>query len=467
MTPSARDTATNGDGNSAKPDRRAVVGLTAVTVMQVLDLSMVRVAIPSIRSAFDARADMAAWIATSYILPYAVLTSLYGWMGDELGRRRLLLASVIISSVGACLSGLVPSLPLLIVGRLVQGMGAAGIFPLAMAMVSELFPANQRGRALGIWNSITGFTSVLGTLVAGPLVQELGWRSIFAVVMLVSILAIVLLRRLAPTPQDKAPLSALRNFDWGGVVLLGMAVTSFLIYLSSEPITGVPPLRDWRALVTTVLVFAGFILWERRSAHPFVSAGTFNHGGFGQASCGAGLREYVMGSLAFLMPLYLTDIRGLSAAPTGLLLTIQACALLATMQLGGRLADRLGSRRPAALGMALQAGGMVYLALLPSTAPLGMVISGMVAHGFSAGLALAALQAAAMRHVPRASLGAAAGVYRMIGVSGMVFGTTLSGAILQQGLNRTAAPVGAYHSVFWVIALAAFMSAAVGATLRG
>lgn len=466
MTGSLMEPASGEVEGAAWDTRAALIGLMVPSIMWVLDFSMIRVALPSIRSSFGARADLVAWIVAGYTVPSVILTPLYGRLGDGLGRRRLFLVGITVFLVGTCINLLATDLPFLLAGRVTQGVGAAGIFPLSMAMISQLFPASEQGKALGTWSSISGATSVVAMPLAGPLIDNLGWRAIFVPVLLVGLVALFFVWRQVPVMQGSAQPDFLRTFDWGGVTLLSSAMTSLLFCLSSRPITGVAPLQDWRLLAMTLLLFVSFILWERRLTKPFVSVDVFARKGFSQASFCAGAREFVMNGMVFLIPLYLTDVHGLGAASTGIMLTIHAVALLATMRLGGRLADRWGSRRPVVFGMSVQVGVMIYVALLSSTAGLGLVVMGLVVHGLGAGLALAALQRAAMRKVPQTQLGVAAGLYRMIGVSGMVLGATLGGVLLQWGLDRALLPIDAYHIVFWLIAPVALLGAIVGLTLK-
>lgn len=466
MNGSLREPASGEVERTAWETRVALVGLMVPSIMWVLDLSTIRVALPSIRSSFGARADLVAWIVVVYTMPSAVLTPLYGKLGDGLGRRRLFLVGITVFLVGTGINLLATDLSLLIVGRAIQGVGGAAIFPLTMAMISHLVPASEQGKALGTWSSISGATSVVATPLAGPLVDNLGWRVIFMPVLLVGLVALFLIRRQVPVMHDSTHQpDFLRTFDWGGATLLGGATTSLLLYLSSKPITGIAPLQDWRLLTMTLLFFGSFTLWERRLTRPFVDLGIFARKGFSQASFCAGAREFTMNGILFLMPLYLTDIHRLRAASIGTMLTVHAVALVATMRLGGQLADRWDSRRPVVFGMSVQVGVMICFALLSNTAALGLVVIGLVAHGLGAGLALAALQRAAMRKVPQAQSGMAAGFYRMIGANGIVLGATLGGVLLQWGLDRALLPIDAYHTVFWFIAPAALLGTIVGLTL--
>jgi MFS family permease len=239
-----------------------------------------------------------------------------------------------------------------------------------------------------------------------------------------------------------------------------------LFFLSSRPITGVPPLRDWRLLVVACLLFAAFVLWEKGQPDPFIAASVFAHLPFTQASLCAAARMAGNGAISFLVPLYLADIRGLNAAGIGLAAVVHSAALAVGMRLGGRVADRVGSRPLVALGLTVQVLILVYFALLSGAAWLALVNLGLVVHGLGAGLAQPALDRAAMGQIPRERTGAAAGLYSMIRFAGSMVGITLMGVLLQNGLDRGLAPLNAYHLVFACVAGLVTMGVVVGLRLR-
>jgi EmrB/QacA subfamily drug resistance transporter len=462
-------TSTSSGGCARAADRTApsaLVGLMMPFGMLVLNLSMIGVALPSIRDTYGADADLIAWVVTAYTLPFVILMPLYGRLGDSLGKRRLFMAGVVAFLLGTGINLLADRLPLLMLGRAIQGAGAAGISPLAIAMISELFPASERGGALGRWNSTGPAGSMVGGLLAGPLIGSLGWHAIFMPVLLVGLGALWGVWALVPTMESGARPRVMPTLDWGGALLLGMGITALLFYVSSKPITGIAPLQDWRLLALTLTLFLVFILWERRLTNPFVSLDIFSHGSFTRASLCVAVRMFTMSGATFLMPLYLVDVQGLNALATGLALMAHAAGLFPTMRLSGMLADRWGSRRPVLLGMSVQIGAMTAFALLSGSAPLGLAIMALVAHGLGAGLSLPALHRAALSGVPQRRIGVAAGLYSMIRFCGTVLGAALQGVLLQEALNRGYLTVDAYRACFWFIVGVALLGVTMALRLR-
>jgi MFS family permease len=422
---------------------------------------MFGVALPFIRDSFAAQADMTAWLVTAYTLPFVMFMPLYGRLGDGLGKRRLFTIGIAAFLVGTVVCLMADSIAMLIVGRAIQGFGTAGVNPLCIAIISELFPDKERGRALGTWSSTGPAISMLGPFLAGFLIDRWGWPAIFWPGILAACIAMFVVRgwvpRLAPKPQP----GFLLHFDWLGMFLLSGAILSLVSYLSSRTLTGVEPLQDWRLALLTVLFLAGFLGWERRYSRPLVPLHLFFANNFGRASLAAGVRMFLMSSEGFLIPLYVTDVHGLSAAGVGFMLTIHAGSLLVTVRFGGQMADAWSRRWPILFGFVIQTSIMGYFAFLPMDVPIWSVAAGLALHGMGAGLSLAVLHRLAMDEVPGELAGSAAGLYSMARFFGSIIGATLGGVVLATALARTSLPVEAYQIGFGFVALVGLLGIAI------
>jgi MFS family permease len=339
------------------------------------------------------------------------------------------------------------------------------MMPLAMAMISTIFPPTERGKALGTWSSVGPTTAFVGPLLAGFLVDHYGWRAAFAPPLLIGVIALVVVYKNVPAGLSKIEPGFLRSFDWLGVALLAGATTTLLFFLSSRPITGVAPLQDWRLGGTMALLFLLFWLWERRQRTPFVDLTLFQNRMFNLGSICGSLRMVIMAGQGFLIALYLVDVHGVSAANLGTMTMVSAGSMALIVRFGGQMADRWGSRWPTVLGIGGQGLVMVAFALLPASTSLWTIALLLAFYGQAAGFVLAALHRAAIGNISHAQMGAATGLYSMIRFAGAMIGTALCGVILQHYLDQGLAVIEAYQRAFLFLAAAALVGSLLGFTL--
>lgn len=449
-------------GAPAPWDLNAIlIGLMVPMSMMILNMTMFGVALPAIRNDFMAQADTVAWLVTAYTLPFVLFMPLYGRLSDGMGKRRLFSIGIIVFLVGTLVCLLSDNLTWLIVGRALQGIGTAGLNPLCIAVITEVFPSRARNKALATWSSVGPATGMLSPFMGGLLVDHFGWKSMFWLGLAAAVAALWAVNGRLPKLLPQAQPGFLRSFDWVGMGLLSGTITLLVAYLSSRALTGVEPLLDWRLAAGTLLFGLGFWGWERRHANPLIPFTLLKAPGFARTSLAAGLRMVLMSSEGFLVPLYMADVYGVSGSQLGILITLHAGALLLTVRVGGRLADRWSRRLPVSLGFAGQMAVMIYLANLPATVPIWVPALGIMAHGGAAGLSLAVLHRLAMDGVPVAQAGAAAGIYSMGRFFGSIVGTTIGGVVLTQARLLTDAPIDTYHIAFWcwsAVALLAVMT---------
>lgn len=443
------------DRTSGAARQQALIALMLAQLTVVADTTIINVALPTIRSHFAVPADLMVWVITMYSLPYVALMPLYGRLGDDLGIRRMLILGTSLFFIGTAVNLLAGTLPLLLLGRFIQGLGASGVVPLAIAMICRLFPIETRGRALGQWNSIGPVSSVTSSLLGGLIVDFLGWRFTFAVPAIAAVVTLYMVRRSLPKQAQARRTNALRDMDWVGVLLLSATLVMLLFYINSRTITRRAPLSDWRLLLSTLALMAAFVWHEHRASRPFTDLSILAQDPFRRASIASALRQVVMSGVSFLTPLFLADIKGLSATAIGMIVMVHAGALFPTMVLGGRATDRWGSRLPAALGLGVMAASILLIVF--SGPGLIWVIVGLLLNGLGAGTALPALHHAAMGSFEGGRGGSAAGLYSMVRFWGSMLGTALSGVLLQFLFDRGASTLAGYRVVFaCMIAIATF-----------
>ena len=411
---------------------------------------MFAVALPVVRDDFNLTADLAAWIATAFTLAFMVLMPVYGRISDDLGKRRLLLLGIAIFIGGTLMIIVSTSLVSLLIGRVLQGFGVAGILPLCLALITEVFPPHERGRAMGLWSTVGPMTGVFGPILAGFIVATWGWRASFVPSAIFAIIGLIVVYLMIPASARQISFKFISTFDWLGVGLFSAMLTSLLFYFSSRPITGVPPLQDWRLLGAAGLFLVAFGWVEHRKDNPFIKLHLLKNHPFMLASTCASLRMLELsGGIGFLLPLYLADIIELDPTLSGLFLMIFPAAMVLFVRLGGTLSDRQGSRVVVMIGFSVISMVMFALSQLSSDAPYWLLASLLFGAGVGAGLMLASLHRAALNDIPEADMGTSSGIYSMIRFMGSACGAVFGGILLQFYLDQPGStPVAAYKIVF-------------------
>ena len=440
-----------------------LIALMIPVGMATMNMSMFGVALPTVRDTFAVEADTTAWLLAAYSLPFVIFMPLYGKLGDSLGKARLFQSGIVFFFAGSVICLLAESLLQLLIGRILQGLGTAGYYPLCIAIIAERFPAEQRGRAMGTWSSVAPGASTLGPLLGGFAVDNFGWNYVFVPSLVVALIALWVAYLRVPS-QRPIRGEGLQAFDWLGAFLLGGALVCATFYLSSRTVTGVEPLRDWRLLAAAVGF--GLLFWRRegRAHRPLVNFALYRRKNFGVASLAAGCRMVIMHTANFLNVLFLTDVYGLNAIQLGLFATIFSGAIFATTQLGGHLSDRMHNRWLVGGSFAIQICALAALAMFPL--PLLGAAALMLTQALGGGVAMAALHRAAMEEIPMEESGSAAGLYSTARFGGGVVGATIAGVALQQALLFTPGPGEAYRLVFGGVAAISLASLAVALNLE-
>ncbi|MCA1754889.1 MAG: MFS transporter, partial [Spirochaeta sp.] len=242
-----------------------VAALMIPSLMVIMTMAMFAVAVPVIRERYNLGADAASWLLVAYSLPFMLCMPLYGRLGDAVGRKRLLTFGILFFLAGSLMLAFVQDFRFLLAARAVQGVGAAGVNPLSMALILEHVPSKSRGKALGTWNSVGPVAGILGPPTAGLLIDVVSWRVILLPAVVLGIFAVRRVSRGLPDVADRrSARSFLPRFDWVGVLLFYVAVISFVFFTSSRLLTGVAPFRDFRLAAVAALAALSFVVHEAR-----------------------------------------------------------------------------------------------------------------------------------------------------------------------------------------------------------
>ena len=438
-----------------------VIALMFPSSLMPMASSVMRVSSPLFREAFGLTAESLAWLSMSFSIPFMVLMPVYCRLSDIVGRRRLIMAGCALFIVGVLTSMFSPRFPILLLGQGIQGVGVAGMTPLGMAYISAIFQRHERGKALGTWSSVGPTVAFVGPLLAGLILSFWSWRTTFSLSLFVGILALAVVIFTIPSGYSTIKPEMWRRFDWVGVLLLACTVISFFAFLSSRPVTGVPPLQDWRLAFLVVLFLILFVWREKKASTPFIELDLFRIRSFRLASVGATLRMITMGCTGLLMPLYLADLHELQGATLGVMLMVMPAAMSLMVRFGGLIADRWGIRRPLLIGFSSQVFVLAGFYGLPANATLWSLALVLVFHGLGVGTMLAALHRTALLDVGEGQANIAAGMYSLVRFVGVAIGTTTAGVLYQQFHTGGIPVLQAYQFTFLCFVIAPSIGLAI------
>jgi len=326
----------------------------------------------------------------------------------------------------SALCGLAPSIAMLILFRALQGLGAAMILSSALAILTQTFPPSQRGRVLGLQVLMVYVGSMTGPTLGGWLTDQFTWRAIFYINVPIGLTALVLSAKFIPWVK---PAKKPERFDFPGAALFLATFSLLLIALNQGHTYGWTSSYIVWMFVAAALLLAIFLLVESRTGSPLLDLGLFRVPTFSLSATSAICNYMAMFSIAFLMPFYLIQGHGLSSSSAGLLMTVQPVLVVISGPVSGAISDRVGTRLPAMLGMALLAVAMYLLSRLGPTSSLLQIETAIGTAGMGIGIFVAPNSSTMMGSAPKHRQGIAAGVVATARNIGMVLGIGISGAI--------------------------------------
>ncbi|QDZ41966.1 MFS transporter [Corynebacterium sp. sy039] len=403
----------------------------------MVDQTIVAVATPDIKTALDADYNQTIWFTSAYLLTFCAPLLLSGRLGSYLGLRKLFISGVSIFTLGSLLCALSHTPLQLILARAIQGLGAALILPQSMTIIAHVFPAHQRGKAMGIWGAVAGVGSLIGPLAGGAILEWTSWHWIFLVNVPVGIIAVILTARWVPalTPD---PTHSSQAMDIPGSLLsiLGLGLT---VYGLQEG-----EVRDWDS--TTALIIASgiailglFIYAETKVSHPLLPLRLFRYKNFGKTAIAITTMGFGITGFAVPFMLYAQSIRHWSPIESGLLLLPMALAAAILAPVVGKLID---AHHPALITLigysAMSLGSFALGALLDIDTSLVLLIGVLVVLGIGNAFVWAPTSAVALRNVPQEDAGIGSGVYNTFRQLGAVIGSAATGALMQNRLAHVA-----------------------------
>ena len=437
----------------------ALAGMGAF--MSALDIVVVATALPTMRAHLGASLADLEWTINAYSLVFGCLMLTGAALGDRFGRRRMYVTGLLTFVAGSAFAALAPSTGVLIAARAVQGGGAALLLPLTLTLISDAFPADKRGAAIGIWGALTGLGVASGPVLGGAVVQGLSWQWIFwinvPVGLAVAALSAVRLR------ESRGPRSQL---DLTGMVLAGAGLFALTWAPVRAPGAGWASAEVIGSLSAGVVLIGAFLAWERRTRYPMLPLAYFRLRGFATANAVIFFQFIsVIGSLFFITQLFQIGL-GYSPLQAGLRILVWMAAPMVVSPVAGALADRIGNRPFMVAGLVLQATGLAWLAAVtqPGTG-YGTLVAPLVVAGVGIGIGFPTVANAVTGSVPPEGVGLAVGTNNALNALGGVFGIAILAAVFAaHGSYATPASfITGFRPAEWTAAAAAAVGVAAAA----
>ena len=447
------------------PRGAALALLTSSMFLIVLDGAMVNLAASTIRDGLGLTAAELAVVANSYLITVAGLTLLGGRLADVLGGRRMFLVGMSVYVVASALCALAVNGPVLVLGRIGQGLGAAMTVPAALSLVLLIYTtAAERTRALGIWGAVAGSGSLVGVFAGGMLTEMFGWPSVFwAPVPLGIVAAIVVSRTIPPLPGSPG------RFDLAGALSVTAGISALALGSVNASEIGWTAPATLLALTAGVAAIGVFVAVERRSPHPLVPLGVFRRVPVSIATSVMMLIGGTLISLFFFLPLYQQDVLGMGALETGLAQIPLAVMIIVGSALAPLLTRLVGLPRALPGSLTVLLAGLLWIAVAPTTAFTWQHIGAFLLIGLGLGLGLVNGMAMAVRDSAEGESGLLSGLVNTAqSLGGAVGLAVLAGIALTVDaagqISFTAAFLGAAGLATLAIALSAVAALATRRT---
>lgn len=424
-------------------DWRVMAALMVGIALSPLNVMFTSVALPTMRTEFAVTVEQATWIGTAYFIPSVALMPFQTQLGQRWGTRRIYALGLLILSAGAFLTALAPNFGWLLAARAVQGIGWSALYPLALILIRQKFPSGRQGEMVGLWESSVGLMTIISPVIAGFLVEYLGWQALFVVTGVVAVGG-ALLTLVAIPPGEQRSSSAPLDVGWTSVLGLTLALILTLLAVARRN----PPL-----LIVSLLIW---LAWGWLARGSTISAVLVNRR-FMTASLAANIRMLVAIAALTALPLFFEDVQGLSPSLVGSLLLIYSIFLFLGSWPGGRWSDSAGPAVPGIVGYVAMIAGTLLLLGLDAVLSVVLVAVALIFRGLGAGLSQAPYAKAATGAVQPGQTRLAAGLYGTVRYSGLALGTALVGMFLQARLTHYDALAGgpaavpAYHELWLVL----------------
>jgi len=409
-------------------------GLFAIliaTFSVLLSLSFLFPASPIIMKEFSVDMETVSWLSLSYAISSSIFAPIFGKTADIFGRKKNILIGVIIFTVAQILAAISPNIILMIIARFIQGIGAASVMPVGMAFIRENFEKNERGKALGVWGMVISVGPAIGPILAGYLIEHLGWRYIFWVSSLFGVISYIAIH-LVVRESEKFKN---QKIDFFGAIILFLCISSFIILTNKINQWGINSFLSLSFFSIFLVLFFLFIYIEKRIKSPLIDLNLIKSSIFVFASMTGFIAFLIFQGSFFLMPFFLQHIQNYLPSETGLIILPLSISLMLSTLIIGWLSDKLSLRLLTFSGMLiviLSISFLLFVTIEASFVKISLIFGVL---GFGIGSTFPTMSKAITNEMPLSQLGASVGVFNMIRNLGSPLGVALVTAIFSNKMR--------------------------------
>ncbi|TXG81099.1 MAG: DHA2 family efflux MFS transporter permease subunit [Thermomicrobiales bacterium] len=394
--------------------------------MAMLDNLVVNIALPTISRDLDARATQLQWVISAYTLVFASLQITAGGLGDKFGRKRWFMIGLVIFTVVSAIAAFSNSMNMLITMRALQGLGAALIMPLSLSLISNAFPPEERGRAIGIWSAVSVSSIALGPVIGGAIVEYFHWGWIFLINVPIGIIALLVTQAVVRESRDESGTVAT---DVPGTILItaGIAALTWGLIQAGE--------RGWTdtwilaAFLAAAIILPVFVWVEMRAERPMIPMSFFRSRTFVGANIDSFMIAFLITGVSFFMTLYQQNIHGFSPIRTGLALVPMVAVMMVFSPLSGSMVNKLGPRRRISFGMIVTGIGTGLFLMSGVGVSYWRILPAFLLMGFGMSFIWAPMTTAVLNSVSSEKSGIASAVNGSLREIGTAFGVALLGTL--------------------------------------
>jgi len=418
------------------------------TLMGAIDTSIVNVALPNIRASLGVTLTEVSWVATGYLVSVVVILPLTPWLASVIGRKNLYLAALVLFTAASFCCGLSPTLPILLFFRIVQGMGAGLMQPIAMAVLREVFPPAEQAMAMSIFGVAILLGPAIGPTLGGWLTDNYGWPWIFFINIPIGVLTVLLASQFLYDPPY-LKRQRVSDVDYWGVGLLTIGLAALQTLLSEGQS------KDWfeSALIASltaiaVIALAAFVIWELRAPNPAVDLTILANASFTSGTMLGGVLGLALFGSMFLLPLFMQNLLGYDAMQSGIAMLPRSLVMMVAMPIAGRLYNHVGPRLMIGFGLGLAAVAAFQMGRFTAQTSYAGLIVPQVWQGVAFSFIFVSLSTAALARVPRPRMTNATALYNLVRQLGGSFGIAIIATLLEKRQAMVGLTLGENLNIF-------------------